>query len=198
MRDYSRPDHWTRKAKAEGYAARSVYKLDEICEQIPVISRGSRVVDLGCTPGSWGRYAAQLAGPGGRLVGVDLNPPEGYPGIYLPGSVEDITAEALRAALDGPADALLSDMAPLTTGDKMGDHLRQIALAEQALALALGVLRPGGAFVVKVFDGSDAPAFSRSVAAHFEKVARKKPKATRPGSVEFFLVATGFRGVDRA
>lgn len=198
MSDRSRPDHWTQRAKREGFPARSVFKLDEIVARTPVLPRGARVVDLGCTPGSWGRYVARVCGPSARLVGVDINPPDGYAGLYLQGSIEDVSPQAITDALGGLADAVLSDMAPPTTGDRYGDHLRQVALAEAALALATAVLRPGGAFVVKVFDGRDAPAFTKMVAARFQSVRRMKPKAVRSESVEFYLVATGFKGAVEA
>lgn len=193
MNDYKRADHWTQRAKKEGYQARSVYKLEEIVERAPVLSRGARIVDLGCTPGSWSRYCVEVCGPNAVIVGVDINAPSGYPGTFLLGSIEDIPAERIHEALGGPADAVLSDMAPPTTGDRMGDHLRQVSLAETALDLATRVLRPGGSFVVKVFDGSDAPAFKKAVEARFGKVRRMKPSAVRPGSVEFYLVALDFK-----
>ncbi len=193
MNSRSRPDHWTRRAQKEGFQARSVYKLDEIVARAPVLSRGARVVDIGCTPGSWSRYVVQVCGPACALVGIDINPAEDYPGHFLLGSIEDIPPETVRATLGGPADAVLSDMAPSTTGDRMGDHLRQVALAETALHFAEGLLRPGGAFVVKVFDGRDAPAFTRALQERFATVRRMKPKAVRPESVEFYLVATGYK-----
>ncbi len=194
MSDRSRPDHWTQRAKREGFQARSVYKLDEIVAREPVLTRGGRVVDIGCAPGSWSRYVAQVCGPECRLVGVDIQPVDGYPGTFLLGSIEEIPAERVRELLGGPADAVISDMAPSTTGDRMGDHLRQISLCEVALAFAEGLLRPGGAFVIKVFDGRDAPAFTQALRARFQAVRRMKPKAVRPESVEFYLVATGYKG----
>lgn len=193
MNSRSRPDHWTQRAKREGFQARSVYKLDEIVARAPVLSRGAAVVDIGCTPGSWSRYVVQVCGPECRLVGIDINPAAGYPGLFIQGSIEDISAEQVREALGGAADAVLSDMAPATTGDKMGDHLRQISLVETAWHFASQLLRPGGAFVVKVFDGRDAPAFTRTLQTSFETVRRMKPKAVRPESKEFYLVATGYK-----
>ena len=187
---YKRADHWSQRARKEGFPARSVYKLEEIVARAPVLTRGARVVDLGCTPGSWSRYCALTCGPDARIVGIDINDPPSYPGVFLRGSIDDIPAEVVQEALGGPADVVLSDMAPPTTGDRMGDHLRQISLAESALALALRLLRPGGSFVVKVFDGSDAPAFTKAVGARFGKVRRMKPDAVRSSSVEFYLVAT--------
>lgn len=193
MSDRSRPDHWTRKAKDEGFPARSVYKLDEIDRAHHVIPRGGRVLDLGCTPGSWSRYAARMA----RVWGMDLNPPADYPGVYVPGSVLDIASEALRAALGGPADVVLSDMAPNTSGDRFGDHVRQIELARAAFELARAVLRPGGAFVAKVFEGEDAPAFVADVRRDFTTVKRMKPKAVRAESVEFYVIGLDFRPGDQ-
>lgn len=198
MKDRSKPDHWAQRAQREGYPARSVYKLEEINQRHRLLPRGGRVLDLGATPGSWGRYAARNAGPGLRLVGVDLNPSKDYPGKFVQASVFELDVEALRAALGGPADLVMSDMAPLTSGARLTDHLRQLELAEAALSLAQGLLRPGGAFIAKVFEGEDAPAFVQRARAHFETVKRMRPKAVRPESVEFFLVGLGFRAVEPA
>ena len=195
MSEYKSPDHWSQRAHKEGYQARSVYKLDEIVARAPVLHKGARVVDLGCTPGSWSRYVVQVCGPTTVLVGVDINPAEGYPGVFIQQSIEDIPTERMLELLGGPADAVLSDMAPPTTGDKMGDHLRQVSLAETALAMAARILRLGGSFVVKVFDGRDAPAFTAALRSLFGSVRRMKPKAVRPGSVEFYLVALDFKGL---
>jgi 23S rRNA (uridine2552-2'-O)-methyltransferase len=184
-------DHYTRKARAEGYGARSVYKLEEIQRRTRIIRPGARVVDLGCFPGSWSRYLLEQGVA--HLVGVDLQAPAPMKrGTFLVGDALELGPEPILAALGGPADLLCSDMAPATTGHPAGDHLRQIALARRALALAAELLRPGGALVVKVFDGEDAPAFQREVAARFAQVRRLKPEATRKHSVEHFLVATGF------
>ena len=193
MSEYRRPDHFTKKAKAQGYAARSVFKLEEIDERAKLLRRGLRVVDLGCFPGSWSRYAMERIGDG-VLVGVDLEEPKGIPGIFIARSVYEVTSDMLREELGGPADVVLSDMAPSTTGDRTGDHLRQIGLAERALQLATELLRPGGAFVVKVFEGADAQKYVEQIKRHFSTVRRMKPEATRSRSVELFVVATGFRG----
>lgn len=188
---YKRPDTWTRKAKAEGYAARSVFKLDELEKRFHVVPRGGgRAVDLGCFPGSWSRWLLER---GLAVVGVDLKAPELAGGTWIARSVMDVTAEELLAALGGPADLVVSDMAPNTSGHRLTDHARQIALAERALELAQALLRPGGAFVCKVFDGEDAPAYVKRVEASFAEVRRLKPDATRDRSVEFFVVGKGFR-----
>jgi 23S rRNA (uridine2552-2'-O)-methyltransferase len=187
-----RPDHYTKKAKAEGYAARSVYKLEAVQRRFRILKRGGRVVDLGCAPGSWSTYAASVCGPA-HLVGMDITEMEAYPGTFLHGSILTIPTETVEAALAGPADVVLSDMAPFTNGNRFSDHIRQLELAQAAFDTACRLLRPGGAFVVKVFDGQDAQAYTIAVRSRFETVKRLKPPATRNKSVEFFLVATGFR-----
>ena len=191
MSEYQRPDHWTKKAKAQGYAARSVFKLQEIDDRMRLIPKRGKIVDLGCYPGSWSRY---LIGRGCAVVGVDFKAPELPTGTFLVGSVMDVTADQLREALGGAADGLVSDMAPSTGGNRFTDHCRQIELARVALTMAEALLKPGGCFVVKVFDGEDAPVFTKEVEARFAEVRRFKPEATRDRSVEFFLAARGFRG----
>lgn len=190
---YRRPDRFARRAKEEGYAARSVYKLEEIDRRARLLERGQRVVDLGCFPGSWSRYALERIGRDGRLVGVDLSEPQLAGGAWIVRSVYDVTADELRDALGGPADVVLSDMAPSTTGARDADHYAQIELARRALELALALLAPGGRFVAKVFDGQDAPAFEKDVKAQFTAIRRVRPEAVRKVSREYFLVATGRR-----
>jgi len=124
-------------------------------------------------------------------VGVDLSEVSGYPGTQMVDSVFDVSADALRAALGGDADLVMSDMAPATTGNRFTDHVRQIELAEQARVLARSLLKSGGHFVVKVFDGEDAPALIQRIRADYRQTKRVKPKATRKESVEFFIVALG-------
>lgn len=187
---YRRPDHYTQKAKAAGYAARSVFKLDEIARRTTVIPRSGAVLDLGCFPGSWSRW---LIEQGLHVVGVDLQAPALEGGTFLAASVYDVTAEALAEALGGPARLVVSDMAPNTTGNRFGDHVRQIALADRALELAVALGAAGSGFVVKVFDGQDAHAYTQRVRSHYAEVRRIKPDATRERSVEFFLVATGLQ-----
>lgn len=189
---YKRPDAWTRKAKAEGYAARSVFKLDEIESRHRILpGRGGSVVDLGCFPGSWSKW---LIEKGMRVVGVDLKAPALAGGTWIAASVMDVTADQLREALGGAADLVVSDMAPNTTGHTFTDHVRQVALADRALELAVDLLRPGGAFVCKVFEGEETAGFVARVNAAFADVKRLKPEATRGRSVEFFVVAKGKKG----
>jgi len=193
---YATPDRFTRKAKAEGYLARSVYKLEELDRRFHVFSRGDKVVDLGCSPGSWLVWASERVGSGGAVVGVDIDEPGPVAHEVIVRDVFDVPAAELREALGGPADVVLSDMAPRTTGNQLGDHVRQIELASRALQLATELLRPGGALVVKVFDGEDAHGFVQSVRPHFGKVKRSRPEAVRKQSREFFVVALGYQPVD--
>lgn len=186
---YKRADHFTKKAKAAGFEARSVFKLEEIDQRFSLTRPDGLAVDLGCFPGSWSRYLIQRKM---KVVGVDLKAPEFGGGRWIARSVMEVEATEL---LDGPdrVDLFCSDMAPNTSGDRFTDHVRQIRLAERALSLARECLKEGGQFVVKVFDGEDAPAFQKDVATSFAEVKRVKPDATRDRSVEFFLVGKGFR-----
>ena len=181
-----RGDRFTKKAKSQGYAARSVFKLEEMDKRFRLFRQGAHVVDLGCSPGSWSRYVAQM---GCKLVGVDIQPTPGIPGVFLEKSALEVSADELLAELDH-VDVMLSDMAPRTTGDKWGDHVRQIELARKALHLAIELETES--FVVKVFDGAEAQAYTAEVRQAFPKLKRVKPEATRQRSVEFFLV--GKRG----
>ena len=183
-----RGDAFTKKAKQEGYAARSVYKLSEIDRRFRVLNGRRRVVDLGCSPGSWAAYVIEKIGKKASFVGVDINPPEISGFQFLHRSVLEVTADELIEALDGRADAVLSDMAPLTMGDALRDHFAQLELATCARDLALATLAPGGHFVCKVFDGEDAHDFVMSIRPHFETVKRVRPEAVRKNSREFFLV----------
>ncbi len=189
-------DHYFKKAKQDNYPARSVYKLEEIEKQSRLIFSGAAVLDLGACPGSWTLYAAQRTGPGGRVLGIDLNPPgTAFPGnvTYLTGDMLDPGPEILEAfASFGPFDVVLSDMAPKTTGVKFTDQARSLELAEAALSVAVARLKPGGAFVVKIFQGPDSPAYQKGLRDYFEKVRVAKPKSSRPESKEVFYVATGF------
>lgn len=189
---YAKPDRFTQQAKEQGFRARSVFKLSEIEQKVPLLRPGMRVVDLGCFPGSWSQYVLQRIGASGTLVGVDLSAPSMTGGTWIVRSVLDVSADELLAALGGPADVVLSDMAPNTTGIADADHFRQIELARCALAHAAALVKPGGAFVVKVFDGQDVPVFQDEVRRVFGTVKRFRPEAVRQVSREFFLV-----GLDR-
>jgi 23S rRNA (uridine2552-2'-O)-methyltransferase len=188
-------DRFFRKAHEEGYRARSAYKLAEIVERSRIVGPGSAVVDLGAAPGSWSQVIAKLVGPAGRIVAVDLNEIEPIPGVVTiqADMTHPAVREMIRESLGRPADAVLSDAAPSTTGIAITDHTRSIALCEAALDIASGLLRPGGAFVTKVFRGPDFDGFVSDVKKRFAKVRVVVPEATRKESKEAFVVATGFR-----
>lgn len=190
-------DHYFKKAKQEHYPARSVYKLEEIERQSRLLFPGAAVLDLGACPGSWTLYAAGRVGPTGHVLAIDLNPP----GTAFPGQVTYLTGDMLEPGPEivdafarlGPFDVVLSDMAPKTTGVKFTDQARSLELCEAALAVAQKRLKPGGAFVVKIFQGPDAPAYQKGLRDFFDKVRVAKPKSSRAESKEIFYVATGFR-----
>ncbi|MGB9712242.1 MAG: RlmE family RNA methyltransferase [Dissulfurimicrobium sp.] len=187
-------DFYFRRAKKEGYQARSVYKLKEVQEKYGFLTSGQMVVDLGASPGSWTKYAAQVIGERGRIVAVDLDSPLTLPAnaIFLKTDAFDVEISDLRKI--APAfDVVLSDMAPRTSGVKDMDHLRSISLAERALDLALGVLNTGGAFFCKVFQGRDFPGFFEGCRRHFRSAKVIKPRSSRPESVEVFVLCMGFR-----
>ena len=193
--DRTKPDHWTIKAKSEGFEARSVYKLEEMNKRFKIFERPQRVLDLGCAPGSWSQLIRKRF-PKSTIVGIDIKALQKYPGTFLHGSILETPTETFLEHLDGQADLVMSDMAPNTTGTRLTDHVRQIQLAKMALETALRTLRVGGNFVVKVFDGEDAYDFVQSIRPHFEKTRRVKPKVTRNESVEFFVIGLHRKVVD--
>lgn len=197
-------DPYVRQARAEGYRGRAAFKLIEIDDRFGFLRPGARVVDLGAAPGGWCQVAvlrvnadgARSGKPRGRVIGIDLQEMAPIPGAEL--HVLDFLAEGaddrVKAWLDGPADAVLSDMAAPATGHRQTDHLRIVALCEAAADLAMDVLRPGGAFVAKVLAGGAEAGLQAALKRRFAKVANVKPRASRPDSAEKYVVATGFRG----
>ncbi len=189
---YKPKDFYFKKAKAERYPARSVYKLKEADQKYRFLKRGQAVLDLGAAPGSWSKYALERVGPKGVVVGIDLSPVKiSAPNYrFLQTDIFEVTPEELLALIEREAfDVVLSDMAPKTTGDRSGDHFRSINLAERALELAERLLRPGGAFLVKVFEGERFPAFVEEVKKRIGPVKRFRPKSTRSSSREMFVFA---------
>lgn len=183
-------DHYTRRAKKERYPARSVYKLQEIQQKHLLIKKGYKVLDLGCSPGSWLIYAARLTGEAGRVVGIDLNPIK----IQVPSQVQIITADVLSLdveSLGNDFNVVLSDMAPATTGHKAVDAARSFNLCETALSIAQKVLLPGGNFVCKIFQGPDFKQFHEEVKAAFYEQKIFKPQSSRKASKEIFIIGIG-------
>jgi len=186
-------DHFTRLARKERYPARSVYKLQEIQKRFSVIRAGARVLDLGCAPGSWLMYAAELTGPSGQVLGIDLIPVT----ISKPAHVRVRNADVFELTADPRGffgqefDGVLSDMAPATTGSRGVDAARSYALCEAALAIARQVLTPGGAFVCKIFQGEDFKKFSETVRAEFSECKIFKPQSCRKASREIYIIGKG-------
>lgn len=187
-------DSFGDKAKKEGFAARSVYKLEEIDRRSQLFKRGMRVLDMGAFPGSWTQYAAQKVGREGSVLAVDQQEWRGG----FPPQVETRQCDVLSLTpmdLGGPAtfDIVLSDMAPWTTGTRFVDQCRSFDLFVHALTIAEGTLRGQGSFVGKIFQGPDFHEAKKRVEALFSKTRVMKPDATRKESYEIFVVATGFR-----
>lgn len=201
-------DQYFKQAKAEGYAARSAYKLKEINQKRPLIRRGDAVLDLGCAPGSWLQVASELVSGGkshGVVIGLDLQLVE----IVLPGNVKAVQGDVFKydpsvlvAMIPpnpaGPSggsarlfDVVLSDMAPNTTGD--GDHFRSVELCRRVLTVLPGVLRSGGNMTMKVFEGEEYPALLKETRVLFAEVKGFKPDATRGVSKEMYIIATGYK-----
>ncbi len=187
-------DPYVAEARRQGYRSRAAFKLIQLDRRFRLLAPGRRVVDLGCAPGGWTQVAVERAGPG-RVVGIDLAPTEPLPGaVLLQGDLRDpAAAAAVAAALGGPADLVLSDMAPPATGHAATDHLRVVALAEAAFAFAEQVLAPGGAFVAKVFQGGAEAALLAALKQGFAELRHAKPAASRAESAETYVVAKGFR-----
>jgi 23S rRNA (uridine2552-2'-O)-methyltransferase len=188
-------DRYFKQAKAEGYAARSAYKLIEIDDKKRLIPRGGRVLDLGCAPGSWLQVAGERVGPRGAVVGIDLQPVRVDAGPHVRTLVADAFAIDPAALLGDPPrlfDALLSDMAPNTSGH--GDEFLSARLCERVLDLAPALLRPGGALLMKILEGEPTPAVVARTRTMFESAGTSKPAASRDVSRETFIWATGYRG----
>lgn len=188
-------DPYVAAAKREGLRSRAAFKLRELDERFNLLGPGHRVVDLGAAPGGWTQIAAERVGPKGKVVAMDILPMDPAPGaVVLLGDfmAEDAPAR-LKAALDGPADLVLSDMAAPTIGHTATDHLRIMALAETAFAFAAEVLAPGGAFVCKLFQGGAERELLTALKKSFATVRHAKPPASRADSAETYLVAQGFR-----
>ncbi|MFN0263250.1 RlmE family RNA methyltransferase [Tepidamorphus sp. 3E244] len=189
-------DPYVEKARAAGYRSRAAFKLTEIDEKTPLLTPGLRVLDLGAAPGGWTQVAAQKLGETGKIVSVDILEMDAIPGaeILQLDFLDNDAPDKIRDALGGPADLVISDMAAPTTGHRQTDHLRTMALFEAAYDFALEVLSPGGAFLSKVFRGGTEQTLLADMKRNFETVKHVKPPASRPESVELYVLAQGFRG----
>ncbi len=191
-------DEYVKRAQQAGYRSRAVFKLLEIQEKDRLLAPGMRVADLGAAPGGWSQIAARLVGERGHLVAMDLLPMDPLPGVtFIQGDFrEDAALAQLRDALGGePLDLVLSDMAPNMSGTA-ADQPRLMYLCELALDFAVQQLKPGGALVIKVFQGEGFDEFLKTLRRHFRQVASRKPKSSRRESRELYLVARGFVPTD--
>lgn len=189
---YNPQDRFFKKAKQEGFAARSVYKLQEIDQKFKVFRSGMTVLDLGASPGSWSQFASQKIGSGGRLLGVDLSPvtvtlPNA---TFIQADLRDLNLEEVFQAhgFQPPFDLVMSDMAPKTTGIKSADQARSMELCELALQVAQRFLKPGGTFVCKFFQSGEFGQLRAAIKKEFDRVEALKPESTRSISKEIFLV----------
>jgi len=182
-------DHYYWKAKEEGYRARSAYKLLQINQRFHLIKKGDSVVDLGAAPGGWLQVARQLSG--GKVVGVDLEEIEPIPGVitFKADITKESTVDLIKGAIGGSADVVISDAAPNLSGTWDVDHARSIDLARSALMIAKKLLKPGGSFLVKVFQGDMFNDYLKDVRREFSRVQAHSPQASRKESAEIYIIA---------
>ncbi|MGA1562884.1 MAG: 23S rRNA (uridine(2552)-2'-O)-methyltransferase RlmE [Gammaproteobacteria bacterium] len=190
-------DPYVKKAQEEGWRSRAAYKLAEIDRKDGLLKAGMRIVDLGAAPGGWSQYAAQKLQGRGQVVALDILPMDALLDVtVLQADFRETEAlDQLRQVLsDEPVDLVLSDMAPNMSGQDSTDQARAMYLAELALEFVDEVLRPGGAFLTKVFQGVGFDEYLRAMRERFERVASRKPDASRARSREIYLLGQGFRG----
>lgn len=188
-----RHDKFFRRARSEGFAARSVYKLEEIDKKVRLLRAGDRVLDLGCRPGSWMQYARKVVGPHGTVVGIDRDPlPQPVAGArFLQADIFETTDQDLLGELRA-FDVVLSDMMPDTIGVRSADQARSAHLFEEALNRAERLLAPNGAFVGKIFQGPDVELLRKRMGRRFGEVKLLKPESSRAESLEVYLVGKGY------
>jgi 23S rRNA (uridine2552-2'-O)-methyltransferase len=189
---YNPKDHYFRKAKDENYAARSVFKLEEIDKKFKMFKPRQVVLDLGASPGSWSQYASQKVGPDGKVLGVDLKAVTVNlkNAVFIEADLRDLTLEDIfkQHGFQPPFDLVLSDMAPSTTGIRFTDQARSMELCELALDVARRFLRPGGHFVCKLFHSDEFTKLRDEIKKDFQRFEAVKPDSTRKISKEIFLV----------
>jgi len=192
-------DPYVKKARALGYRSRAAFKLIELDEKFGLLKPGAVIVDLGAAPGSWTQIA--LKAKPSRIIGIDILPVEPFPGaeIIEMDFMDEHAPEVLMKMLAGDngmmrPDLVMSDLAANTTGHRQTDHLRTVGLVEAAADFAVQVLKPGGSFISKVVQGGAELNLLNMLNEKFDVVRHAKPKASRDGSPEMYLVAKGFRG----
>jgi 23S rRNA (uridine2552-2'-O)-methyltransferase len=192
-------DPYVHRARAEGYRARSAFKLTEVNERFDILKPGMRVVDLGAAPGGWSQVAARITGSTDEnplVVAIDYLPVDPIPGVVIleKDFLDDDAPAALIEALGDSPELVMSDMAAPTTGHRQTDHLRTMHLCEVAADFAISVLKPGGHFLAKTFQGGTESALLNELKRNFATVRHVKPDASRDESVELYLLASGFKG----
>lgn len=195
---YRPKDHFFKKAKQEGFRARSAFKIDEIARRFSVLRKSGHVLDLGAAPGGFLQVIADAVGPGGRVTGVDIVPIRAFSQPFVKTVVLDVNAEDFEQKLlaidPGPFDAVISDLAPKTTGIRTTDEARSFRLASVALDMADRHGRPGSSFVAKLFMGGDFEEYRARMRTLFEEVKVVRPESTRSQSMEVYLVGLRRRG----
>ena len=188
-------DPYVKRARAEGYRSRAAYKLIELDEKFGLLKGVKGVVDLGIAPGGWSQVVRKKA-PGARVAGIDFLPTDPIDGVAIlqMDFMDEDAPDALREALAGDADLVLSDMAANTVGHPQTDHLRTMALVEAGMEFATEVLKPGGAYVAKVLAGGADNNLVAELKRHFTTVKHAKPPASRKDSSEWYVIAQGFKG----
>ncbi len=188
-------DPYVKQAKIDGYRSRAAYKLLEINEKYKIFKAGDTVVDLGAAPGGWTQVALEKVGEKGKVIGIDLSPmdPINKATLICGDFCEPEMVAQLKAEIQGPVHVVLSDMAASSTGHSQTDHLRIMALAEEAFLFAQETLSNGGSLVIKVLRGGTEKELLMLLKKHFEKVVHFKPPASRSDSSEIYVVALGFR-----
>ncbi len=190
-------DIYVKKAQVDGYRSRASYKLIEINEKDNLFRAGSVVMDLGSAPGGWSQIVAPIVGDSGRVIASDILPMSGIVGVdFIQGDFTDeaVYDQILQTLGDDQVDTVVSDMAPNMSGVNTTDQYASMYLVELALDMARNVLKPGGSFCAKVFQGVGYDEYVKDVRSSFNKVIVRKPAASRPRSREVYLVAKGFKG----
>ncbi len=196
-------DPYVAEARKRGYASRAAFKLIELDDRYHFLKSGQRIVDLGAAPGGWTRVAVERVKPGttkGQVVALDINEMEPVSGatVLQHDFLDEDAPVLLKDVLGGPADVVMSDMAAPATGHTATDHIKIMALCEVALEFAYEVLAPGGTFLAKVLQGGTEHRMLAAMKKHFKTVRHAKPPASRSDSAEMYVIATGFRGDNKA
>jgi len=194
---YEKPDARTKAAKAQGFPARSVFKLEEIDRRVKLLRAGQKVLDLGAAPGSWSLYASQKVGPSGRVLAIDLHEiRHAFPPNVKLAQGDALTIENAALSEFAPYDVVLSDMAPNTSGSKIRDQAGSLELCLRALDVALALGKVGSHFVAKIFMSGDFQVARKIAGERYEKCQVIRPEGTRQQSTEVFIVGLGLKAPD--